>query len=297
MPADFVRSLSALGLAQSTGDEQDYEMVPNRQGRFIGAMVLTNRWGMRDRDYSLARPPEAFRIALVGPSTAMGSGVEQHESFEALLEERMNDGNGGRNSTTVEILNFGVAGYSPFHMLYQLDRKVFGFEPNMAMFLGHVNDVERASREWINMVRKGTAPPEPFLDQLKARTGLRTGIGTNEARRRIKGYERDLLVWVYRRFVERCTARGVQPVFVYMQAVTDIDETWRAADRAAVLAIAREAGLPILDLTGAYAGYEAPDLWIAENDGHPNALGNRLLADRLYSLLLQRGRELGLPLQ
>jgi lysophospholipase L1-like esterase len=27
------------------------------------------------------------------------------------------------------------------------------------------------------------------------------------------------------------------------------------------------------------------ELWIAENDGHPNALGNRLIADRLQALL------------
>ena len=50
MPKDFVRSLSVLGLTRRTGDEQDYELVPNKEGRFVGAMVRTNRWGMRDRE-------------------------------------------------------------------------------------------------------------------------------------------------------------------------------------------------------------------------------------------------------
>jgi len=296
MPADFVRSLSALGLAQSTGDEQDYEMVPNREGRFVGTVVRTNRWGMRDRDYSLHRPPGTFRIALVGPSTAMGSGVEQDESFEARLEERLNAEARQRGSGSIEILNFGVAGYSALHMLYQLDRKVFAFEPNMALFIGHAIDMERASRYWIEMMRKGIAPADPFLDALASRTGMHAGVGPNEARRRMKRHAAELLQWVYGTFVERCRERGVEPVFVYMETITDLNEAWRAADRAEVLAIAQEAGFPILDLTGAYGNHAPRALWIAENDGHPNALGNRLLAERLYSLLKARRHEFGLPL-
>ena len=85
----------------------------------------------------------------------MGSGVEAHESFEALLEERLNQDLAPDSSTSFEILNFGVAGYSPLHMLYQLERKVFAFEPNMAIFLGHVSDLEGTARRWARMVRSG----------------------------------------------------------------------------------------------------------------------------------------------
>src|SRR5690606_22094583 len=95
---------------------------------------------------------------------------------------------------------------------------------------------------------------------------------------------------------ERCRRRGVTPVFVYMQTITDLNEPWREAERAEVLAIAREAGFPVLDLTGAYGDHDATALWIAENDGHPNALGNQLLADRLYTLLHASRHELELPL-
>ena len=74
MPRDFVRSLSVLGLARPTGDEQDYELVPNKEGRFVGAMVRTNRWGMRDHDYSPAPAPGTYRIALLGPIDCDGIG-------------------------------------------------------------------------------------------------------------------------------------------------------------------------------------------------------------------------------
>jgi hypothetical protein len=79
MPDDFVRSLDAAGLSRPTGDEQDYELIPNAEGRFVGEIVRTNRAGMRDRDYPQRRVPGTDRIALVGPSTAMASGVKQDE--------------------------------------------------------------------------------------------------------------------------------------------------------------------------------------------------------------------------
>ena len=92
-------------------------------------MVRTNRWGMRDRDYELTPPPGVYRIALLGPSTAMAAGVEAEQSFEALLEARLNREAARGRRGPFEILNFGVPGYSPLQMLYQLDRKVFGVRP------------------------------------------------------------------------------------------------------------------------------------------------------------------------
>ena len=294
MPKDFVRSLSVLGLSRSTRDEQDYELVPDKEGRFAGAMVRTNRWGMRDREYSLQRPPGVYRIALLGPSTAMGSGVEAHESFEAVLEERLNHDLAPERSTSFEILNFGVAGYSPLHMLYQLERKVFAFEPHMAMFVGHVSDLEGTSRRWARMVRGGSLPPDPFHDDLLRRSGLTPQAGPNEARRRLKPFERELLGWVYRRFVTECRERGITPVFVYMQKVTEPGETWSAQERGQILALAAEAGFPVLNLSGVFHNRGRENLWIAENDAHPNALGSRLVADKLYELLRARGAELEL---
>ena len=108
---------------------------------------------MRDKEYAPTPPQGTYRIALLGPSTAMGSGVDEQEGFEALLEQHLNaDGHGEK----YEILNFGVAGYSPLHMLFQLRKKVLAFKPHMAMFLGHVSDQESTSRYWAKMLQRGT---------------------------------------------------------------------------------------------------------------------------------------------
>jgi hypothetical protein len=283
MPTDFVRSLSALGLSRSTGDAQDYELVPLREGRFVGRLVRTNKHGMRDRDYSLDRPKDTYRIALIGPSTAMASGVDDGEGFEALIERRLNS----NGNDQYEVLNFGVAGYSPMHMLFQFERKVTQFQPNLALFLGHNSDIERTSRYMTRMVEKETLPNDDYLAELVKLTGLHRDAGSNESRRRIRPHQEELLRWVYSTFVRQSRDRQIIPVFVYMPTVTELVEPWRAADRQRVITIARDSGFNVIDLTGAYDGYTPSQLWIAENDGHPNALGNRLIAERLYPPLIQ----------
>jgi lysophospholipase L1-like esterase len=83
-------------------------------------------------------------------------------------------------------------------------------------------------------------------------------------------------------------------VFVYLQKVTEPGEGWSAPVRDQILALAAEAGFPVLDLSGVFHYRGRENLWIAENDAHPNALGSRLVADKLYTLLLERRAELRL---
>ena len=137
--------------------------------------------------------------------------------------------------------------------------------------------------------------PDSYLSDLARRSGLTARAGPNEARRRLGPFERELLRWVYGRVVALCEARRVTPVFLYMQNVTERAETWRTSDRTQILDVAKDAGFLILDLTGVFEGREPSTLSIAPNDGHPNALGSQLIADRLYSLLRQHTHELSMP--
>jgi alginate O-acetyltransferase complex protein AlgI len=293
MPADFARSLDAVGLSRPTGDEQDYVLVPLKAGRFMGEMVQTNRWGMRDTDYPQSPDPGTYRIALTGPSTAMGSGVKAAETFEALLEERLNREGRGRR---YEILNFGVAGYSPLHMLFQLEKKVFLFQPRTVLYLGHYADLQLAAVQLIRMVGKGIVPSGSYLEELVQRAGLRKGMGATESRRRIRPYADELIAWVYTTFVAECAKRNVHPVFVYFETVTESTEPWRVSERTKILAAAEAAGFTTINLVGVYRNQPPATLWVVENDGHPNALGSRLIAEQLYADLIAKSDVLELGL-
>ncbi len=83
---------------------------------FKGARFTTNRWGMRDRDYEKQKPSGVYRIGIIGGSYGMGPGVEGHQTFEQLAEDRLNQETPG-SDTRYEVLNFSVGGYFPIHRL------------------------------------------------------------------------------------------------------------------------------------------------------------------------------------
>jgi lysophospholipase L1-like esterase len=244
---------------------------------------------MRDRDYEMTAPPGVYRIALLGPSTAMGAAVRADQSFESLLEDRLNrDTPSGAGA--YEILNFGVAGYSPLHVLFQLERKVLAFRPDMVLFVGHESDLARTSRWWSHMVQNGVLPGNPFNDDLLRRSGMTPGAGPNESRRRLRPYESELLGWVYGRLVAECRQQGITPVFAYMEKVTDPDEPEGARRRQQILSLAAQAGFTVFDPSVVFHHRGGDRLWISANDNHPNPQGSRLLADELYvELTAQRG--------
>ena len=68
---------------------------------------------MRDRDYGETPGPNTFRAALLGTSSLMGWGVNDGETFEAPIEERLNREMPGTPFARYELLNYGVPGYQP----------------------------------------------------------------------------------------------------------------------------------------------------------------------------------------
>ena len=68
------------------------ELAPNSETVFKNRPLRTNRWGMRDQDYEKAKPPNTTRLAFMGSSHVMGSGVDNNQVFEQLLEQRLNAG-------------------------------------------------------------------------------------------------------------------------------------------------------------------------------------------------------------
>jgi hypothetical protein len=73
-----------------TSDYRRFDLAPFVDVVFKGARFRTNGWGMRDKECSRAKPPNTYRIVAVVASYLMGSGVASSETFESLLEERLN---------------------------------------------------------------------------------------------------------------------------------------------------------------------------------------------------------------
>lgn len=102
-----------------------YTLRPNLDLSFQRARVQTNSCGMRDVERKIQRQSNTYRIALLGDSFAFGWGVEREQGLAAALEHSLNSV--ARAGHKVEVLNFGVPGYSTF-------QEVFSFLENGADF-------------------------------------------------------------------------------------------------------------------------------------------------------------------
>jgi hypothetical protein len=98
--------------------------IPGGSGKLTRAEfshdVRINSHGLRGPETSREKPPGVRRIAVLGDSFTWGVGATEPELFTSLIEKSL---------PGVEVLNFGVSGYSPVqHRL--LTEKVLSFAPD-----------------------------------------------------------------------------------------------------------------------------------------------------------------------
>ncbi len=95
----------------------------------------SNASGFRDRPFG-PRDPGIVRIVTLGDSSTFGWGVDTEQTFQRLLEQRLNDDGGPR----FEVLNLGIPGHNSRHGLGVLRHYALALEPDILIFAYGAND-------------------------------------------------------------------------------------------------------------------------------------------------------------
>lgn len=107
---------------------------PNSYDDFI----RINSAGFRDREYSIDKPKDTFRIFCLGDSSTFGIANDLSNLYHEKLEERLN-----RSSSTglrYEVINAGVTGYSSAQCLNMYRYKGRRYRPDLVTLYIGVND-------------------------------------------------------------------------------------------------------------------------------------------------------------
>ncbi|MFN2415830.1 MAG: SGNH/GDSL hydrolase family protein, partial [Pyrinomonadaceae bacterium] len=171
----FYRPDDALGYALEPGAEGWHK----KEGR---SYVRVNSDGLRDREYARRKPPNTLRIAVLGDSYAEALQVSEEDGFTSVVERRLGEcpALGGR---AVEVINFGVSGYSTAQELLTLRRKVWAYEPDVVLLMvttnNDVTDNVRAFKEaddipYMTLSGDGLALDNSFRESTKFR--FRTSV-------------------------------------------------------------------------------------------------------------------------
>jgi hypothetical protein len=98
------------------------------------AQSYLNEDGMREKNLTIQKPANTFRVAVLGDSMTEGLQVPIEQSFGQIIEKRLNEQRAQDGQPRqVQILNFATSGYSTVQELLQLKDKVFKYKPDLVL--------------------------------------------------------------------------------------------------------------------------------------------------------------------
>jgi hypothetical protein len=159
--------------------------------------VVINSDGFHDRERGTRKPPGTYRIAVLGNSWTEAMQVRLDQNFCWLLERSLQSECARGARPSVEVLNFGVAGYSTAQELLQLQARIWKYDPDLILLAFY------SARDVLNNVPEfnNAAMPEqsPYFrqtpDGLVLDTSFRRAVPSGRLRRLSEDIRFNLASW------------------------------------------------------------------------------------------------------
>lgn len=255
-----------------------HEHRPSSAATLMGVDVSINSDGLRDREYPIDAGG-AHRTIFLGDSLTLGWGVARTDTFEFLLEERLNvDGR-----RPVEILNFGIGNYNTAQEVALFEKKGLKYRPDQVVVFYFINDAEPTPGR----------SPWGFLGHSRLVTFYWSRINTVLSRYSGRdfrsqysrlygegqpGWQSTKAAFV--RLKTLCAANGIRLRVVLLPELHDLKNPPFLREYAMVDRFLTQLDVSVLDLTSHFSKVVDPQtLWVALDDAHPNARAHRMIAD------------------
>ncbi|MGL5081509.1 MAG: SGNH/GDSL hydrolase family protein [Microcoleaceae cyanobacterium] len=109
---------------------------PNAKTVWVGEGLVSeiqmNSAGFRDRERTMIKPENTFRVAVLGDSFIEALHVPQEQTATAVMEKLLANCSALKGQN-VEVLNFGVQGYGTAQELMTLRHHVWQFSPDLVI--------------------------------------------------------------------------------------------------------------------------------------------------------------------
>jgi hypothetical protein len=265
-----------------------YDLKPDIDSIFRGKNFRTNSSGMPDREYPVEKPADVYRIAVIGSSWSMPTGVDAEKAYHVLLEEKLAT---QFSNKSTEVLNFAVESYGLGEMVATVEHKALAYDPDLIIFaITSITPNFLWEAEKDTFTKADTVPPffrsyvfsalmeaagKPFYAN-STRPKVRNPYGDymrqiQKSMEILKALlaERDTevaVIWLsYKKINESMKSNSVRHANNQGFTFTSVNLTERAEE------LGYEGGL----LTG-------------KIDGHPNELAHRVIAETVYKELFNK---------
>jgi lysophospholipase L1-like esterase len=266
--------------------------APGRSAFLMGVPVSINSYGLRDREYSIEKPADVYRIVMLGDSTTFGWGAPAEQTVAKILERDLNAAvrPGQRH---FEVLNAGVGNYGTvqeYNHYLTYDRAL---HPDLVILEYFINDPEPVPSEHASgllgtsyLVAFAAARGDLLLRSLGKRPNWKeyyAGLYRDDApgfiaAKRALG---DLAAAV--------SHDGAKLLVTILPELHEINSSYPfTKEQQKIKDVAAANHLPVIDLIDGLRNHGPEStLWVTPADDHPNGKANSLIADQILPFVLQ----------
>jgi len=267
--------------------------APNRSAFLMGVPVSINSEGLRDREFSLEKPPGVYRVMMLGDSTTLGWGVRQEDTAAKLLERKLNEAlPPGFNH--VEVINTGVGNYDTVQEVTYYETIGWKYHPDLVVLVFFINDPEPVPVE-----KKGFLIDRSYLiafatnriDGVMRHAGVRPDWKTyyaslyDDNRPGFQACKKALVSLAAS--TRSHNAKLLVALLPELHQINGDSYPFRPAHQKIKDVMAAE-NAPVLELIDGLKDHGPEEtLWVTALDDHPNAKANNLISDQLEQWILE----------
>lgn len=268
-----------------------------------------NSLGLRDTEHTIAKPDGTFRILGLGDSFTYGQGVNFEETYLYRLEKMLNERK--ENHPKVEIIKAGIPRFFPeperillekYGLKYSLDLILIGFLPNDVTdtFLG-IDAVKVDDAGYlIQKEAKGMGKIGKWLyiHSHLSRIILNKYMSSNTKKRPVRFreiykpdsyHEKDWqkLESEYEKIIAIANKANVPILFIHIpQEIGDDSYSYPPLRLSSFFS---KRGVPFIDVLPAMRKASLHETLYWKRDRHCNSAGYRVIAETVYSKLIEEG--------
>jgi lysophospholipase L1-like esterase len=298
----FARSLDfsmemwkyAVQLKRPVANPQlSFAHAPNRSAFLMGVPVSINSQGLRDREFSLEKPPGVYRVLMLGDSTTFGWGVRLEDTAAKQLEKKLNEHlPPGYNKA--EVINAGVGNYDTVQEVTYYETIGWKYNPDLVVLVFFINDPEPVPVE-----KKGFLIDRSYLiafatnriDGLMRHAGVRPDWKTyyaslyDDDRPAFQACKKAIVS-----LAESTRSHGGKLLVAILPELHQINgDTYpfKSAHQK-IRDVAASENVQVVELIDGLKDHGPEEtLWVTPLDDHPNAKANGLISDQLKGWILQ----------
>ncbi len=263
-----------------------------------------NSAGFHDVEWTIEKPADTWRLVVLGDSFTMGEWIPRDQLFVKRLERAI-DAESGRKRR-VELLNVSLGGADTVDELSLLEKVGLKYSPDAVLVIFFVNDATHLDSNPLVVRRLNEEFERPsdglgrisvawdMFDRARRRKAV-TREMLDEYRQSFFGDAAKQDQWkncrtALARMAELSRAKNFRLGLAIFPMLIDLEPGHPLADLyAEVEHLCGSLAIPSLDLTPSFYGRSAPFLWVAPNDGHPNAIANEIVVEPLRAFVEANG--------